>query len=181
MAEPKTQAPGYWTVAPKPGEQPQKFKLGSTDIRPQYRDDIDKNSREPKKPILEQSQRIRVVGNANDPAKEQFLQRRKELEEEKRQMAEKERELNEALQMIEAQRIDEAKEKGENNIRNSLRPRTGTPDSYAEEMKEESEYDPKNELGFSDEYDPGTDTGMTQRHRRTKGETQGNMAQPHQT
>ena len=60
-------------------------------------------------------------------------------------MAEKERELNEALQMIEAQRIDEktrkeeeekkAKEKGENNIRNSLRPRTGTPDSYAEEMK----------------------------------------------
>ena len=143
MAEPKTQAPGYWTVAPKPGEQPQKFKLGSTDIRPQYRDDIDKNSREPKKPILEQSQRIRVVGNANDPAKEQFLQRRKELEEEKRQMAEKERELNEALQMIEAQRIDEetrkeekkAKEKGENNIRNSLRPRTGTPDSYAEEMK----------------------------------------------
>ena len=38
---------------------------------------------------------------------------------------------------------------------------TGTPDSYAEENTE-SEYDPAEDLRFSDDYDPGTDAGTSE-------------------
>ena len=91
VSEPKTPAPGYRTVAPRlPSDQPKKFVFGSKDARPKYRDE------NKDKPILEPGHRMRVIDNANDPAKKQFLKRKQEIEKQEMEMLEKKKEIDEA-------------------------------------------------------------------------------------